>query len=119
MAGEDGDGEDEAEEDEDYDSEMDDDMEGGEGRKKASKKRPKRPAKTIFNMFEPKELEDRHFTDQDNEVRNTDIPERMQLRSTPVTALPEGGNADQELEKEADWIFRHGFTKATVSRQEG
>ena len=35
-----------------------------------------------------------------------------------MTSLPEG-TADEELEKEAEWIFRHGFTKATVSKQDG
>ena len=35
-------------------------------------------------MYEPAELEMRHFTEQDNEIRNTDIPERMQLRNFPV-----------------------------------
>ena len=35
-------------------------------------------------MYEPAELEMRHFTEQDNEIRNMDIPERMQLRNFPV-----------------------------------
>ena len=40
----------------------------------------------------------------DNEIRTTDMPERMQLRSTPVTSVPEG--AEEELDREAEWIFR-------------
>ena len=58
----------------------------------------------IFELYEPKELELRHFTDLDNEIRTTDMPERMQLRSTPVTSVPEG--AEEELDREAEWIFR-------------
>ena len=33
-----------------------------------------------------------------------------------MTAVPEGSD---ELDREAEWIFKHGFTKATVSRQHG
>ena len=40
----------------------------------------KKPAKTIFDIFDPFDLEQGHYTDQDQEIRNTDIPERMQLR---------------------------------------
>ena len=47
-------------------------------------KKKKGKRKTIFEMYEPAELEMRHFTEQDNEIRNTDIPERMQLRNFPV-----------------------------------
>ena len=47
-------------------------------------KKKKGKRKTIFEMYEPAELEMRHFTEQDNEIRNTDIPERMQLRGFPV-----------------------------------
>ena len=59
----------------------------------------------FFELYEPKELELRHFTDLDNEIRTTDMPERMQLRSTPVTSVPEG--AEEELDREAEWIFRY------------
>ena len=53
-------------------------------------------------MYEPAELEMRHFTHQDNEIRNTDIPERMQTRHEPVTAPHD---PDTELPREAEWIF--------------
>ena len=43
------------------------------------------------------------------------MPERMQLRPTPVTSVPEG--SEEELNREAEWIFRHGFSKQTVSQQ--
>ena len=32
--------------------------------------------------------------------------------------MPEG-TAEEELEREAEWIFKHGFTKPTVSKQDG
>ena len=66
----------------DYESDMDDDG-GGGGRKRSEKrgeKKGKRPTKTIFDAFRPDELEAGHYTELDNEIRNTDIPERMQLR---------------------------------------
>lgn len=48
------------------------------------------------------------------QVRNTDIPERMQLREVPITAVPEGSD---ELEEEAEWIYKQVFCKATTSKQ--
>ena len=104
-------GEDEEEDDEEedeYDSDMDADLDDEERQRKRDKKKgrkKKKPAKSIFELYEPKELELRHFTDLDNEIRTTDMPERMQLRSTPVTSVPEG--AEEELDREAEWIFRY------------
>lgn len=56
-----------------------------------------------------------HFTDLDNEIRKTDIPERMQLRQIPVTSVPEGSS---ELDNEAEWIYRHAFCKRSVSQND-
>lgn len=39
----------------------------------------------------------------DNEIRNTDIPERMLMREVPVTAVSEEST---ELTEEADWIYK-------------
>ena len=88
-----------AEDDEDIDEEdyEDEDEDGGLSRRK----RGSRKAKNIFEMYEPSELEARNFTDKDNEIRNSDIPERMQLRNPPVSH-PEN---DDEIIKEAEWIF--------------
>ena len=55
----------------------------------------------LLQVFEPHELERGHFTDLDQEIRLTDMPERFQLRSLPVTPLDEG-----EVEEEAKWIFK-------------
>ncbi|XP_017064106.1 transcription elongation factor SPT6 [Drosophila eugracilis] len=82
-------------------------------KKKALKKKVAK--KTIFDIYEPSELKRGHFTDMDNEIRKTDIPERMQLRQVPVTPVPEGSH---ELDLEADWIYKYAFCKQTVSEQE-
>merc|ERR1712130_777413 len=96
-------------ESDDYD---DDDMDEEKIRRKEKKKR--KTAKTIFDIFDPHDLAMGHYTDQDHEIRNTDIPERMQLRQVPVTAVPEDSD---ELDREAEWIYKHGFTKPTLTKQ--
>ena len=57
-----------------------------------------------------------HYTEEDQEYRQTDVPERMQLRQIPVTMVPDDSD---ELDRESDWILRHGFTKATLTQQIG
>lgn len=60
--------------------EYEDDEAEGEIRvrpKKTTKKRVSR--RSIFEMYEPSELESSHLTDQDNEIRATDLPERFQV----------------------------------------
>ncbi|XP_043230112.1 transcription elongation factor SPT6-like isoform X3 [Amphibalanus amphitrite] len=79
-------------------------------RKKAAKK------KSIYEIYEPSELERGHFTDLDNTIRKTDVPERMQLRAVPVTAT-ELGSEDPELDQEAEWIFKHAFNDKPISTQ--
>uniref|UniRef100_A0A3Q1FJV9 Transcription elongation factor SPT6 n=1 Tax=Acanthochromis polyacanthus TaxID=80966 RepID=A0A3Q1FJV9_9TELE len=91
--------------------EEDQDEEGWDRPKKQTKRRQGR--KSIFELYEPSELESSHMTDQDNEIRSTDMPERFQLRSIPVKPAE-----DDELEEEAEWIFRHGFSTLTISMQE-
>ncbi|XP_067102313.1 transcription elongation factor SPT6-like [Osmerus mordax] len=79
--------------------------------KKQTKKRVGR--RSIFEIYEPSELESSHMTDQDNEIRSTDMPERFQLRSTRVKPAE-----DVELEMEAEWIYRNAFSTPTISMQE-
>ncbi|XP_039292182.1 transcription elongation factor SPT6 isoform X2 [Nilaparvata lugens] len=106
-------GEDEYEEEEDeYLEEEDEESEKRHKPKKAPRKKSTR--KSIFEIYEPSELKRGHFTDLDNEIRNTDIPERMQLREIPVTSVPEGSD---ELEEEAKWIYKHAFQKSTITQQ--
>ncbi|XP_074468063.1 transcription elongation factor SPT6 [Sebastes fasciatus] len=92
--------------------EEEDQDEGGWDRPKKQTKR-RQGRKSIFEIYEPSELESSHMTDQDNEIRSTDMPERFQLRSIPVKPAE-----DDELEEEAEWIFRHGFSTLTISMQE-
>ncbi|EDV92238.1 GH24153 [Drosophila grimshawi] len=98
----------------DYDEDL---LSSDDFRTAKKKKAPKKKStkKTIFDIYEPSELKRGHFTDLDNEIRKTDIPERMQLRQVPVTPVPEGSN---ELNDEANWIYRFAFCKPTVSEQE-
>lgn len=81
--------------------------------KKIARKKPTK--KSIFEVYEPSELKRGFFTDLDNEIRNTDIPERMQLREVPITSVPEDSN---ELNEEAEWIYKQAFCKPTISVQD-
>ncbi|KAG7484785.1 hypothetical protein MATL_G00054020 [Megalops atlanticus] len=91
--------------------EEDPDDESWDRPKKQAKKRVGR--RSIFEIYEPSELESSHMTDQDNEIRSTDMPERFQLRSIPVKPAE-----DEELEEEAEWIYRNAFSTPTISMQE-
>ena len=42
------------------------------------------------------------------------MPERMQLRNVPITSVEEGS---AELHLEAEWIYKHAFSKASISNQ--
>ncbi|XP_071770742.1 transcription elongation factor SPT6-like [Centroberyx gerrardi] len=104
----------------DFDTEAYDDVEDEEeDAEEESWERPKKQAKkragrrSIFEIYEPSELESSHMTDQDNEIRSTDMPERFQLRSLPVKPAE-----DDELEEEAEWIYRNAFSTPTISMQE-
>uniref|UniRef100_A0A4D5R9G5 Transcription elongation factor SPT6 n=1 Tax=Scolopendra viridis TaxID=118503 RepID=A0A4D5R9G5_SCOVI len=105
---------------EDYDEEMDEEMGyeeeevDGEVRPRAKKSaRKKSTKKSIFEVYEPSELERGHFTDKDNEIRVTDIPERFQLRGEPVT-----GAEEDELREEAEWIYKFAFCTPAISTQD-
>lgn len=82
------------------------------------RRRPKKTArrkatkKSIFEVYEPSELKRGFFTDLDNEIRNTDIPERMQIRDVPITAVPDDST---ELDDESEWIYKQAFCKSAVS----
>ncbi|XP_018496136.1 LOW QUALITY PROTEIN: transcription elongation factor SPT6-like, partial [Galendromus occidentalis] len=90
-----------------------DEEEGDQVRVKSDVTRKKAPAKkSIFDVFEPIELERGHFTDRDQEIRATDEPERFQLRSVKVTPADE-----IEIAEEAEWIYRQCFQKSTISVQ--
>lgn len=109
--------EDEYEEDEDdEEDEYEGEDEDGHRKQRAKKSTGKKlTRKSIFDVFEPIELKKGFFTDIDNEIRATDIPERMQIREVPITPAPDDST---ELDEEADWIYKQAFCKATVSMQE-
>ncbi|XP_018043694.1 PREDICTED: transcription elongation factor SPT6 isoform X1 [Atta colombica] len=105
----------EEEEEEEEDEYMDEDADIERPRRPKKQLKKKTTRKSIFEIYEPSELKRGHFTDMDNEIRNTDIPERMQLRSVPVTSVQEGSD---ELDLEAEWIYKQAFCKPTVSIQD-
>ena len=55
------------------------DDESGIGKRR--RKVRKAPSKTtsIYDVYEPDELERSHFTERDNEIKVTDLPERFQV----------------------------------------
>ncbi|CAB3227158.1 unnamed protein product [Arctia plantaginis] len=104
----------ESEEEEDLDEYIEDEEEEGVEKRRTKKGKAKRPSKkSIFEIYEPSELKRSHFTDLDNEIRKTDIPERMQTREVPITPVEEGST---ELEDEAEWIYKQAFLKSPVSK---
>jgi transcription elongation factor SPT6 len=73
---------------------------------------------SIFENWEPAELERGHWTIKDCKVRTTDIPERLQLRAVPVTGTnPVDGEEDEEIFDEAEWIYRNAFATPSISDQ--
>lgn len=91
----------------DYEDEYDDDEDAPRQRRKKDSR------KTIYDIYEPIELERSHLTAFDQEIRTKDEPERFQLRSIPVTEAD-----DMEIEEEAGWIYHHAFDQPTISIQE-
>ncbi|KAJ8959603.1 hypothetical protein NQ318_021789 [Aromia moschata] len=84
-------------------------------RTKMKRKMSMRRMKKVKGVYEPSELKRGFFTDLDNEIRNTDIPERMQIRDVPITAVPDDST---ELDDEAEWIYKQAFCKPSVSNME-
>ncbi|KAF1935386.1 transcription elongation factor-like protein spt6 [Clathrospora elynae] len=59
----------------------------------------------LKDVFEPSQLQERMLTDEDNVIRETDVPERLQLARRPFKELeltPEDMQA--RLTEEASWI---------------
>ena len=77
------------------------------------KSRVAKKKSTIYDVYEPSELERGHFLEKDAEIRVTDKPERFQVRSIPVQAL----DNDTELEQEAEWVYDYAFIKLPISKQ--
>ena len=60
--------------------------EEGEGGEITTRKKRSRHKKTIFEVFEPSELERGHMTDVDQEIRTADMPERFHVSFTQQRA---------------------------------
>ncbi|CAG5108685.1 Similar to Spt6: Transcription elongation factor SPT6 (Drosophila melanogaster) [Cotesia congregata] len=60
------------------------------------------------------ELQQAHYTDFDHQIRSTDIPERMQLRATPITPVAAGSD---ELDQESEWIYKQAFSQTKILQQ--
>ncbi|ODM97896.1 Transcription elongation factor SPT6 [Orchesella cincta] len=101
------------EEDEDEEEDEYEDEEGRTVRREKKQPRRRRKMKSIYEIYEPHELERAGFTDEDNKIRNQDIPERMQLRSVPITPAN-----DDELDEEAEWIYKTAFSKRDAKKEQ-
>jgi transcription elongation factor SPT6 len=59
----------------------------------------------LKDVFEPSQLQERMLTDEDNIIRETDVPERLQLARRPFKDLELTDDAMQaRLTEEAQWI---------------
>ncbi|KAJ7311009.1 Transcription elongation factor SPT6, partial [Desmophyllum pertusum] len=99
----------------DYSSEDDDDEYEEEDGEVGVMRRQKKKStkKSIYEVFEPSELEKGMLTNKDNEIRTADVPERFQVRDFPVKSTEEG-----ELDDEAEWIYRRAFLDMPISKQQ-
>ena len=59
--------------------------------------------KRIEDVYEPAEVEEKMFTDRDEEIRLTDLPERFQLSES----FSERDVMEFELDRESEWIGMH------------
>ncbi|KAF3940435.1 hypothetical protein ABW19_dt0204576 [Dactylella cylindrospora] len=55
----------------------------------------------LEDVFEPSELKERMLTDEDNEIRSKDVPERFQLARKPYEHIV---ITDEEYAEEGNWI---------------
>lgn len=67
---------------------------------------------TLLESIEPSEIDRGFLLPGDKKIAKEDLPERFQLRRTPVTEAD-----DDELESEALWIIKYAFEEGTVTNQ--
>lgn len=53
----------------------------------------KDPLADIYEHYEPSELEQKHFTSEDEKIRQLDVPERLQVPPPPQRFIFEGRNS--------------------------
>jgi transcription elongation factor SPT6 len=71
----------------------------------------------LKDVFEPSQLQERMLTDEDNVIRETDIPERLQLARKPFKELELTPEAMQtRLTEEATWISNMLWPKKGLPR---
>ena len=91
SSGEDGEGEGEGKGGENDDGDfLEDDSEGEErpvARKRRGKSSRSKKQRSIYDVYEPSELEQGHFTEADTEIRVTDQPERFQVQHAAYTCM--------------------------------
>ncbi|UYV64595.1 SUPT6H, partial [Cordylochernes scorpioides] len=68
---------------------------------------------TIYDIYEPSDIERNYFTDLDQRIKLLDVPERFQIRDYPVRPA---GNT--QILNEARWIYMMAFTRPTLSQQD-
>lgn len=103
---------DEEEEEDDYEDEEGAGDDDGRARRRSRAGR-KSQRKSIYEVYEPAELEKSFLNEQDKKITSLDIPERFQLRSMPVTRAE-----DLELKEEAEWIYQHAFSEPALTIQQ-
>ncbi|KAK6526358.1 Transcription elongation factor spt6 [Orbilia ellipsospora] len=62
----------------------------------------------LEDVFEPSELKERMLTDEDNEIRFTDVPERFQIARKPYAHVH---ITDEEYAEEGNWIATAMFSQ--------
>lgn len=82
----------------------DDDDDYGRGRKPP-------PQKLLEKQFEPSLLEEKFLTERDDRLRETDIPERLQILEEAAGALP---SSEMAIRQAAEWIYDRAFGHLAV-----
>lgn len=99
--------------DDDIEDEYEEGIDGRAAEPGAKKEKHRAAKKSIFELYEPSELERSHLTEVDNEIRNNDLPERFQLRAVPVTCCN-----DSEIREESEWIYYNLYETPSISKQD-
>ncbi|CAH8495495.1 unnamed protein product [Schistosoma mattheei] len=95
--------------------EYSDEEEGSKGRRSKHRRAPSNLVMDdrVYELFDPSDLERAYYSQADERIRKTDVPERFQLRQVPVKYIDSCSATYtqdlQELSDEAEWIYRHAF----------
>ncbi|CAH8510288.1 Transcription elongation factor SPT6, variant 2 [Schistosoma haematobium] len=95
--------------------EYSDEEEGSKARRSKHRRAPSNLVMDdrVYELFDPSDLERAYYSQADERIRKTDVPERFQLRQVPVKYIDSCSATYtqdlQELSDEAEWIYRHAF----------